>query len=79
MIGIAKSRIRQYSKLLNNGTLSEYNIEQTPTETSNRGTYSLRNDLCIYKKGHLESTFSELIQSNHEEKNCYRQNIQTSL
>ena len=50
--------------------LSNYSFEFTPTETSAGGTllyianyvsYKCRNDLNIYKKNELESTFIEIV------------------
>ena len=56
--------------LLNNLNLNNYSFEFTPTETSVGGTllyianhlsYKCRNDLNIYKKNELESTFIEIV------------------
>ena len=55
--------------LLNNLNLNNYSFEFSPTETSAGGTllhiannlsYKRRNDLHIYKKNELESTFIEI-------------------
>ena len=59
----------QKTSLLNNLNLNNYSFEFTPTETSTGGTllyianhlsYKCRNDLSIYKKNELESTFIEI-------------------
>ena len=55
--------------LLNNLNLNDYSSEFTPTETSaggilyiaNRLSYKCLNDLNIYKKNKLESTFIEIV------------------
>ena len=56
--------------ILNNLNLNNYSFEFTPTETSAGGTllytdnhlsYKYRNDLNIYKKSELESTFIETV------------------
>ena len=53
-----------------NFNLNNYTFEFTPTETSTGGThlyianhlsYKCRNDLTIYKKNELESTFVEIV------------------
>ena len=55
-----------------------YNIEHTPTESSNGGTllyikhginYKLRNDLQIYKSKELESTFVEVLEPGMSKNN----------
>ena len=56
--------------LLNNLNLNNYCFEFTPTETSagdtllyiaNHRSYKCHNDLNIYKKNELESTFIEIV------------------
>ena len=56
--------------LLNNLNLNNYSFEFTPTETCAGGTllyianhlsYKCHNDLNIYKKNELESTFIEIV------------------
>ena len=56
--------------LLNNLNPNNYSFEFTPTETcaggtllyiTNRLSYKCRNDLNIYKKNELESTFIEIV------------------
>ena len=56
--------------LLNNLNLNNYYFEFTPTETCAGGTllyianhlsYKCRNDLNIYKKNELESTFIQIV------------------
>ena len=56
--------------LLNNLNLNNYSFEFTPTETGAGGTllyianylsYKCCNDLNIYKKNELESTFIEIV------------------
>ena len=60
----------KYISLLNNLNLNSYSFEFTPTETSAGGTllyianhlsYKFCNDLNIYKKNELESTFIETL------------------
>ena len=72
--------------LLNNLNLNNYSFEFTPTETSAGGTllyvanhlsYKCCNDLNIYKKNELESTFIKLL----TQKNKYYSgsHLQTSI
>ena len=70
MIAISETRITRQVSLLNNLNLDNYSFEFTPTETSAGGTllyianhlsYKCRNDLNIYKKNELESTFIEIV------------------
>ena len=58
------------SIFINNLNLNNYSFEFTPTETSAGGTllyianhlsYKCHNDLKIYKKNELESTFIEIV------------------
>ena len=69
IIAISETRIIKNISLLNNLNLN-YSFEFTPTETSAGGTlpyianhlsYKCRNDLNIYKKNELESTFIEIV------------------
>ena len=70
IIAISETRIIKNISLLNNLNLNNYSFEFTPTETSAGGTllyianhlpYKCRNDLNIYKKNELESTFIKLV------------------
>ena len=70
IIAISETRITKQISLLNNLNLNNYSFEFTPTETSAGGTllyianhlsYKCRNDLNIYKKNELESTFIEIV------------------
>ena len=70
IIAISEKRITKKITLLNNLNLNNYSFEFTPTETSTGGTllyianhlsYKCRNDLNIYKKNELESTFIEIV------------------
>ena len=68
-IAMSETRITKQVSLLNNLNLNNHSFEFTPTETSAGGTllyianhlsYKCRNDLNIYKKNELESTFIEI-------------------
>ena len=70
IIAISETRITKQVSLLNNLNLNNYSFEFTPAETSAGGTllyianhlsYKCRNDLNIYKKNELESTFIEIV------------------
>ena len=70
IIAISETRITKQVSLLNNLNLNNYSFEFTPTETSVGGTllyvanhlsYKCRNDLNVYKKNELESTFIEIV------------------
>ena len=70
IIVINETRITKQVSLLNNLNLNNYSFEFAPTETSAGGTllyianhlsYKCRNDLNIYKKNELESTFIEIV------------------
>ena len=70
IIEISETTITKQVSLLNNLNLHNYSLEFTPTETSAGGTllyianhlsYKCRNDLNIYKKNELESTFIETV------------------
>ena len=72
MIAISETRITKNVSLLDNLNLNNYSFEFTPTETSEGGTllyianhlsYKCHNDLNIYKKNELESTFIEIVNS----------------
>ena len=67
---ISETRIIKNISSLNNLNLNNYSFEFTPTETSASGTllyiandrsYKCCNDLNIYKKNELESTFIEIV------------------
>ena len=69
IIAISETRVTKNISLLNNLNFNNYSFEFTPTETSAGGTllyianhlsYKCRNDLNIYKKNKLESTFIEI-------------------
>ena len=69
IIAISETRITKEVSLLNNLNLNNFSFEFSPTETSAGGTllyianhlsYKYRNDLNIYKKSELESTFIEI-------------------
>ena len=73
IIAISETRIAKQVSLLNNLNLNNYSFEFTPTETSAGGTllyianhlsYKCPNDLNIYKKNELESTFIEIVNPN---------------
>ena len=70
IIAIRETRITKQISLSNNLNLNNYSFEFTTTETSAGGTllyianhlsYKCRNDLNIYKKNELESTFIETV------------------
>ena len=70
--GISEPRLKLNQNPLTSIQLPGYNIEYTPTESSNGGTllyikkgvnYKLRKDLQIYKPKQLESTFIEVAQN----------------
>ena len=70
IIAVSETRITKQVSLVNNLNLNHYSFEFTPTETSAGGTllyianhlsYKCRNDLNIYKKNELESTFIEIV------------------
>ena len=69
-IAVSETRITKQVSLLNNLNPNHYSFEFTPTEASAGGTlpyianhlsYKCRNDLNIYKKNELESTFIETV------------------
>ena len=70
IIAVTETRITKQVSFLNNLSLNNYSFEFTPTETSAGGTlpytanhlsYKCCNDLNIYKKNELESTFIEIV------------------
>ena len=70
IIAVRETRITKKVSLLNNMKLKNYSFEFTPTETCAGGTllyianhlsYKCCNDLNIYKKNELESTFIEIV------------------
>ena len=70
IIAISETKIARQVSLLNNLNLNNYSFEFTPTETSAGGTllyianhlsYKCRNDLNIYKKNELKTTFIEIV------------------
>ena len=70
IIAISEARITKQVSLLSNLNLNNYSFEFTPTGTSAGGTllyivnhlsYKCHNDLNIYKKNELESTFIEIV------------------
>ena len=67
---ISETRITSQGYLLNNLNVNNHSFEFTPTETSTGGSllcianhlsYKCCNDLNIYKKNELESTFIEIV------------------
>ena len=70
IIWVTETRITKQISLLNNFNLNNYSYEFTPTETTAGGTllyianhlsHKCYNDLNIYKKNELESTFTETV------------------
>ena len=70
IIAISETRITKQVSLLNNLNLNNYSFEFTPTETLAGGTLlyianhlsnKCHNDLNIYKKNELKSTFTEIV------------------
>ena len=70
-LGISETHLKLNRNSLNPISMPVYNIEHTPTESSNDGTllyikqginYKLRKDLQIYKSKELESTFIEVLE-----------------
>ena len=75
VIAISETRITKQVSLLNNLNLNNYSFELTPTETSSGDTLvyianhlsnKCRNDLNIYKKNELESTFIEIVNPKNQ-------------
>ena len=70
IIAITETKITKQVSLLNNLDLNNYSFEYTPTDTSADGTllyianhlsYKCHNNLNIYEKNELESTFIEIV------------------
>ena len=77
-LGISETRLKLNRNSLNPISMPGYNIEHTPTESSNGGTllyikqginYKLRKDLQIYKSKELESTFVEVLEPGMSKNN----------
>ena len=73
IIAVSETRITKNVSLFNNLNLNSYSFEFSPTETYTGGTllyianhlsYKCCNDLNIYKKDELESTFIEIFNQN---------------
>ena len=69
-IAISETRVTKNISLINHLNFKNYSFEFTPTETSAGGmllhianhlSYKCRNDLNIYTKNELESTFIEIV------------------
>ena len=76
IIGISETRLQRGKQPITNISLPNYVYEHTPTESGKGGTllyidknikYKLRNDLNIYEKKMVESTFIEIL--NKKQKN----------
>ena len=76
IIGISETRLQRGKQPITNIFLPNYVSEHTPTESGKGGTllyidknikYKLRNDLNIYEKKMVESTFIEIL--NKKQKN----------
>ena len=76
IIGISETRLQRGKQPINNISLPNYVYEHTPTELGKGGTllctdksikYKLRNDLKIYEKKMVESTFIDIL--NKKQKN----------
>ena len=87
IIAVSETRITKQVSLLNNLNLNNYNFEFTPTETSAGGTllyiannlsYKCCNDLSIYKKSELESTFIGIVNTKKIKYYC-GSHLQTSI
>ena len=64
IIAVSETRISKKTSLTSNINLNNYYFETTPMlYVSNRLSYKSRTDLNMYKKGQLESTFIEAINS----------------
>ena len=68
-MAISAIRILKITKIVKNITILNFSYEFTPTESTAGGTliciadhlaYQQRNDLTIYAKNYLESTFIEI-------------------
>ena len=69
IIAISETRILKNTKIVKNINIPNFSYEFTPTESTAGGTliyiadhlaYQKRNDLTIYAKNYLESTFIEI-------------------
>ena len=76
IIGISETRLQRGKQPINNISLPNYVYEHTPTGLGKGGTllctdksikYKLRNDLKIYEKKMVESTFIDIL--NKKQKN----------
>ena len=70
IIAISETRILKNTKIVKNINIPNFSYEFTPTESTAGGTliyiadhlaYQKRNDLTIYSKNYLESTFIEIM------------------
>ena len=70
VVAVSETRITRNMSKLYNISIKNYSVESTPTDSSvgrtllciaNQLSYEPRNDLRIYKKIELESTFVEII------------------
>ena len=70
IIAISETRILKNTKIVRNINIPNFSYEFTPTESTAGGTliyiadhlaYQKRNDLTIYSKNYLESTFIEIM------------------
>ena len=77
-LGISETCLKLNRNSLNPTSIPGYNIEHTPTESSNGGTllyikqginYKLRKGLHIYKSKELESTFVEVLEPGMSKNN----------
>ena len=87
MILISETRITKQVSLLNNLNINSYSFESTPTQISTGGTllyianhlsYKCRNDLNIYDKNKLASTFIEIFNPKKIKYHC-GSHLQTSI
>ena len=69
IIAISETRILKHTKIVKNINIPNFSYEFTPTESTAGGTllniadhlvYQKRNDLIIYARNYLESTFIEI-------------------
>ena len=69
IIAISETRIIKNTKIMKNINIPNFSYEFTSTESTAEGTllytadylpYKMRNDLNLYKKNYLESTFAEI-------------------
>ena len=80
IIAIIETRITENVSISNNQSIKNYSIEFTPTESSAGGTllfianhlsYKPCQDLNIYKKNELESTFIEIMNPQKIKHYCW--------